>query len=937
MCMKKYILLLSILPIFSFAQQCDTIYPVQYADTIIYCITNASCHDTCDGRIAIEVIGNNQPYSFEWNNSNISTAGDNSRDSLCASSHLVTITDVNGNLVDNSQISTVEDPPNFSVFEILTNPTCFNYADGSIALNIGGATPPYTYLWNNGISSLNRDSLDSGVYMLTTMDANNCIRIDTFSLSNPNEVNSTTISDTLSCIGLCDGTGIVIPSNGVAPYTYFWDDGQANDTATNLCYGINTVFITDANGCLDTNEVDIANPDTLQLSNINIDSACYQICDGQLSVTIEGGQSPYSTSWNFNGTEFNNTDTITDNDLCPGNYQLIYTDANNCSDTALIPLIERDSFIVEGWVIDDSCYNSCTGQITVQLLNQENPPFIYSWNNGGNDTVISNLCSDTFELVIIDDRLCRDTLSFYVEPGDSMYFEDVEVTHNSCYGDTVGAISLINFNGGVLPLEYLWSNSEITSGINSLSAALFNVTVTDANGCSLDSSNIEVSQPDSLFITPSSEDVLCSGGQDGLIDLDIFGGIEPYFISWNNQIPDSTLIDTVSAGEYVYTLLDSNACVVSDTILINEPDELIITDSLINILCHGENTGEIHLAITGGTSPYLYSIDGGVTFQSQSYFDNLTAGSYSIVIKDVNDCILTSPLYNIIEPLTSLAASLASPNLLCFSDTGTIVLSVNGGTPNYSILWSNGMISNNLLGIGAGNYSVIILDENNCEVIESINVSEPNEINVNTVITDLLCFEDGGGAINVTTSGGITPYVLSWSNGETTSYINGLDADTYTLNLTDDNGCTDSYSFDVEQPELLELTSIVSHVECFGESNGQIDITVTGGTSPYNFDWSNLTSNEDLQNIPVGSYDVTVTDVNSCLIPLTTIVVNEPTEITYTITTIDLVCNNVDEGEISISVSGGTQAYSYSIDGGATYQSSNNFYNLQSNNYDIVI
>jgi gliding motility-associated-like protein len=936
MCMKKYILLLSILPIFSFAQQCDTIYPVQYADTIIYCITNASCHDTCDGRIAIEVIGNNQPYSFEWNNSNISTAGDNSRDSLCASSHLVTITDVNGNLVDNSQISTVEDPPNFSVFEILTNPTCFNYADGSIALNIGGATPPYTYLWNNGISSLNRDSLDSGVYMLTTMDANNCIRIDTFSLSNPNEVNSTTISDTLSCIGLCDGTGIVIPSNGVAPYTYFWDDGQANDTATNLCYGINTVFITDANGCLDTNEVDIANPDTLQLSNINIDSACYQICDGQLSVTIEGGQSPYSTSWNFNGTEFNNTDTITDNDLCPGNYQLIYTDANNCSDTALIPLIERDSFIVEGWVIDDSCYNSCTGQITVQLLNQENPPFIYSWNNGGNDTVISNLCSDTFELVIIDDRLCRDTLSFYVEPGDSMYFEDVEVTHNSCYGDTVGAISLINFNGGVLPLEYLWSNSEITSGINSLSAALFNVTVTDANGCSLDSSNIEVSQPDSLFITPSSEDVLCSGGQDGLIDLDIFGGIEPYFISWNNQIPDSTLIDTVSAGEYVYTLLDSNACVVSDTILINEPDELIITDSLINILCHGENTGEIHLAITGGTSPYLYSIDGGVTFQSQNYFDNLIVGSYSIVIKDANDCILSSPLYNIVEPLTSLTASLTSPNLLCFSDTGTILLTVNGGIPNYSILWDNGTITQNLYGVGAGNYSVTILDENDCEVIDSINVSEPNEINVNAVITDLLCFEDGGGAINVTTSGGVLSYDYSWDNGDTIPDLANLLAGTYELTITDGNNCNHIESFTVVEPNPLGVSSNLTHVDCFGNSTGEVDITVSGGTQNYSFDWSNLSSNEDLSNIPAGNYAVIITDINNCTISAS-VNINEPTEITYAVSTIDLVCNNIFEGEINIITSGGTPGYSYSIDGGVSYQNSNVFTNLQAGNYSVWI
>ena len=935
--MKKYLLLLSILPIFSFSQQCDTIYPTQYADTIIYYITNASCHDTCDGRIAIEVIGNNQPYSFEWNNSNVSTAGDNSRDSLCASSHLVTITDVNGNLVDNSQISTVEDPPNFSVFEILTNPTCFNYADGGIDLNIGGATPPYTYVWDDGVNLLNRSNLDSGIYVLTTMDANNCIRIDTFSLSNPNEVNSTTISDTLSCIGLCDGTGVVIPSNGVSPYTYSWDNGQANDTANNLCYGVNTVFITDANGCLDTNEVDIINPDTLKLSNITIDSACYQICDGQLSVTIEGGEAPYLTEWSLGGNIFNTTDTITNNDLCPADYQIKFTDANNCIDSVLIPLIERDSFVIQDWIINDSCYNSCTGQITVQLLNQESPPFIYDWSNGGNDTVISNLCSDTFELVLIDERLCRDTLNFYVEPGDSMYFEDVEVTHNSCYGDEDGVISLINFNGGVQPLDYLWSNTETTSGINSLPSGFYNVTITDANGCSLDSSNIEVSQPDSLFATASSADVSCFGGSDGLIDIDLFGGVVPYFISWDIVIPDSTLIDTVSAGVYIYSVIDSNNCTIIDTIIIEEPEELVLSDSIVDVLCKGDATGEIHLEVEGGVSPYQYSIDNGANFQSQAYFDNLIAGSYSIIVKDANDCEITSNLLDVSEPLTNITAGLTSPNLLCFGDVGTIILSVSGGTPSYSFLWSNGAITQNLIGAGSGYYEVTIFDANDCELVENINVSSPDEIIVSEVITNLSCFEDGTGEIDISITGGITPYVLSWSNGETTSDINWLDADTYTLNLTDDNGCTDSYNYDVDQPDLLELTSIVSHVACFGESNGEIDITVTGGTSPFNFDWSNLTSNEDLQNIPVGSYDITVTDINNCSIPLTTIAVNEPTEISYTITLTDLVCNNVDEGEVSISVSGGTPAYSYSIDGGATYQSSNNFYDLQSNNYDVVI
>ena len=932
--MKKYLLLILLIPIFSFAQS-DTV--IVGNDSLIYSYSDASCYASCDGQLQVSVFGPNTPYSFIIGASNDTIANGAILDTLCPSNYSILVLDVGNNLVDIHNVE-INAPSELLIYSsLIKNPTCHNESTGLINLATFGDNP-FLWSWNNGEITEDIAGLDSGMYVLTTTDGNGCSRTDTFELTNPSEVNSTTITDTLSCIGLCDGEAIVIPSDGVIPYTFEWnnDNTQINDTANNLCYGVNFVVITDANGCLDTNEVFIVNPDTLQLSNITVDSACYRICDGQLSVTIEGGEAPYLTEWSLGGSIFNTTDTITNNDLCPGDYQLNFTDANGCNSDTLIPLIERDSFVVQDWVIDDSCYNSCTGQITVQLLNPVNLPIIYSWDNGGVDTVISNLCSDTFELVLIDDRLCRDTFNFFVEAGDSMYFDTVAVTHNNCYSDEDGAISLINFNGGVQPLDYLWSNSETTSGINSLPSGFYNVTITDANGCSLDSSNIEVSQPDSLFATPSSEDVSCFGGSDGLIDIDLFGGVVPYFISVNSVIADTNYLDSLSAGAYFYNVVDSYNCEISDTIFINEPDELIIADSLIDVLCKGESTGEIHITVTGGTPPYEYSLNGGA-FQSQAYFDNLSAGSYSIIVKDANDCLLNSPLYNISEPLTVLSTGLTPLNLLCFGDTGTVVLTVSGGTPPYTYDWGNGVTTQNLIGAGSGYYEVTILDANDCELVETINVSTADEIIVSEAITDLSCFEDGTGAIDISITGGTTPYVLSWSNGETTSYIDELDANTYTLSLTDDNGCTDSTDFDVEQPDLLGITSIVSHVACFGESNGEIDITVSGGTPSYTYDWSNLTSSEDLSNILSGTYTVTVNDDNNCSTSVSA-TINEPSDIIYSVSTIDLLCEGEDEGQISISsISGGTPAYEYSIDG-FTYQlSTDAFNNLSAGNYTVDI
>ena len=946
--MKRCILFILFFPFISFGQQSDTV--IAGTDLLIYSYTHASCYASCDGEIEVSVFGTNTPYSFIIGSYNDTLANGSILDTLCAGNYSILVLDGNNNFVDAHYIE-LNAPSEILIFSnLIKNPECHDESTGLINLSTFGDTP-FSWDWSNGAITEDISLLDSGLYILTTTDGNDCSRTDTFELINPVEVTSITITDTLSCIGLCDGSGIVTPSDGVAPYTFLWDDPLAQDSsiATGLCYGLNTVYITDANGCLDTNKVFIANPDTLQLSNITIDSACYQICDGQLSVTIEGGQSPYTTEWSFGGNIFNTTDTITSDTLCPGDYQLIFTDANNCSDTVVIPLIERDSFLVQDWIINDSCYNSCTGQIKVQLLNQQNPPFSYDWSNGGNDTVISNLCSDTLSLEIIDARLCRDTFEFFVAPADSMYFDSIAVVHNSCYGDTDGSITVINFNGGVPPLIYTWSDGQITAaaGINTLPSGMYSVNIEDAFGCSLDSANIEVKQPDSLFATPSAlVNVSCFGASDGIIDIDIFGGSGTYFISWDISIPDTNYLDSLLSGEYIYTIVDDSLCTITDTLVIQEPDALAISDSLVHVLCNGDITGEIHLTISGGTPPYEYSIDNGVTYQSQNYFDNLSAGAYSIIVKDENDCLLNSPVYNISEPLSKVTAGLTAPNLLCYGNTVTIILNVNGGTPfsgpnPYTYSWSNGTTNQNLNSASAGSYSVTIFDANGCDTTVSITVTSPPLLTSSFIGNNLLCFQDNSGTIDLTVDGGISSlYTYFWTGpGSYTNTIadpQNLAAGTYNVEVTDANSCIITQSITLTEPDLLAVSSAQTHVDCFGNSTGEIDITVNGGTSPFSYAWSNLATTEDLLNLPAGNYDVTITDINNCNVPAS-ITINEPSDIIDTVTTTNLICNNESEGEILITASGGTPGYSFSIDGGTSYQNGSNFTNLQAANYSVYI
>jgi len=950
--MKKYLLLTLFLPLFGIADTCTTIMPpaINIADSIVYCVDSVICNSDCDGRIVVNVYPPGVVYIYKWDSDSVAIAGYNIRDSLCAGTYGVTITDANGVYIDYQDFF-IDEPSAINNYDNITDPTCFNDGNGSINIFTNGGTPPFSYQWSTGATDAGLgtvlSNISAGQYILTTTDNHLCTHIMPLTVGNPDEMTSTTITDTLSCIGLCVGEAIVTPADGIAPYTYLWSNDDTDSIGSGLCYGTNTVTITDANGCVATNSVDIANPDTLQLSNITIDNACYQICDGEISVTIEGGTGPYDTEWSLGGYIFDTINTTTEDTLCPGNYQIKFTDANECVDSVIIPLIERDSFIVADWPIPVSCYGVCDGQITVQLINQDNPPFTYVWNNGDSTDVISNLCSDTFELILIDFRECKDTFEFFIDEPDSLSYDTIIVTHNPCYGDSLGTITIGNLTGGVVPITYSWSNGDtsLIPGTFNLPFGFYQLHIEDANECAISVANIEVTQPPILNVSYLPAEASCFGYSDGSITVSISGGTGPGTYKLNNVLltGNDTIISNLSAGQYLYTILDSNNCVrPQDTSIVDEPAVLEIDTAMItNVLCHGWHTAAIDLTVIGGSQPYDYQWTGPGGPYTTADLNNIAAGNYFIDILDLNLCPL-SLSYNITEPSTPITANLViSSVILCNDSAGDINLSVIGGTPSYTFQWSNASTDEDLLNIGSGTYEVTILDATGvCDTTATITLTEPTEISQSPlpfpIITDLQCYQDGLGSIDLLIIGGTPQYSFLWDNGETTEDINNLSAGTYVITVTDDNGCPYIESFIVEEPDLLEATYVEAHVDCFGNSTGEIDITVSGGTLQYSYDWSNLTSNDDLLNIPSGTYDVMITDAHNCK-DSASVNINEPTEIIFTVNSIDLICNNEFEGEILIAASGGTPGYNYSIDGEATYSNGSDFLNLEAANYSVWI
>lgn len=261
-----------------------------------------------------------------------------------------------------------------------------------------------------------------------------------------------------------------------------------------------------------------------------------------------------------------------------------------------------------------------------------------------------------------------------------------------------------------------------------------------------------------------------------------------------------------------------------------------------NNFCFGEVLGAIDLEPYGGTSPYSYVWSNGETTQD---IDSLAAGTYTVVITDFNGCQVIYT-YTVTEPPLLVATGVVT-NVTCFGyANGSIDVSVTGGTAPYTYLWNDFDTNEDRSGFAPGVFTIEVTDFNNCTTTASFTVTEPDTLLVSAVIDDLECFGDSNGVIDISVTGGTTPYNYNWSNGQTSEDITGLIAGTYTVNVVDANGCSVTYSFEVTQPPLLVVSGTLTNVTCFGYANGTIDITASGGTPGYTYLWNDFDTNEEI-------------------------------------------------------------------------------------------
>ena len=321
------------------------------------------------------------------------------------------------------------------------------------------------------------------------------------------------------------------------------------------------------------------------------------------------------------------------------------------------------------------------------------------------------------------------------------------------------------------------------------------------------------------------------------------------------------------------------------TIIISQNITLTINPG--SPICTGTSSGSINLTVSGGTSPFTFLWNNGATTED---INGIPSGNYNVTVTDAGGC--TANASTTITELPPMILSAAVTNVSCFgASSGSINLTVSGGTSPFTYLWSNGSTSEDLASVIAGNYNVTVTDANACTATISATVGQPVIINASITVTNSSCFGGANGSINLTVSGGTAPYSYLWSNGSTSEDLTGLSAGTYIVNITDAGGCTASASSTITQPAtVLAASSIVTNTVCSGTLTGAIDLTVSGGASPYSYLWSNGVTTQDLAAVAAGSYNVTITDASGCTYQ-TNITINDgPSPITPTFTQLGPYC-----------------------------------------------
>ncbi|MEL6833889.1 MAG: T9SS type A sorting domain-containing protein [Bacteroidota bacterium] len=930
-----------------------------------------ACHGNANASIEVLAEGGVMPYEYSLNNGDFQA--DNVFTGLSAGSYVVSVQDMTGNVVSTNSFLIMQPEELMAMAAV---------DDDQITITPMGGTPAYTYQLNDNTpqSSAVFPDLDNGTYTITVTDANGCqttvmatVAVNTLAIT-------ASVVQQVTCHDADDGIITALVSGGTMPYQYRLNGGtlQPEPTFTNLAPGTYTVEVLDGEGFTrSSSTLTITNPPLLTLSAaVNVNT---------ITLSAGGGTPPLMYQLN-DGTP---QSSPVFSDLANGTYMLTVIDANDCT-TSTTAIVAVNSLVVSASLVNNiSCFNANDGTITVNAaggtepyeysldginfqtdnsfgglaagtytvtvrdsegftrttnsVNITNPtaisgsltvmertitvtasggtaPLMYQLADGTpqSSPVFNDVANGTYAVTIIDANGCELELSATVAVNTLVVSASL-VNDISCFNANDGTIT-VNVSGGTAPYQYSLdgANFQTDNSFGGLAAGTYTVTVMDGEGFTQTTNSITITNPPALS---GSVAVVVR-----TIAVSATGGTVPYMYQLEDGTPQSNPVFTdVPNGTYTITVIDANGCEfeLSATVAVNT---LVVSTGLVSdISCFNANDGIISVTVNGGTAPFEYSLD-GVNYQPENTFTNLAPGIYTVTVRDsegftrvTNSITITNP----VELLGSVDVTDNTITVVAGGGTGSLNYQLNDGTPQASPIFED---------VPNGTYEVRVIDANGCVLVLNATVAVNSLVVSLEIINDMSCFNVNDGQIEALVSGGTPPYEYSL-NGTTfqsSSIFAGLAPGEYTVTVRDADGFTrETGSITITNPPLLMMSVMVE-----GDS---VMITASGGTGDleYSVDGINFQAEPLFPDLPTGEYQVTVRDENGCAI-VTQVAIGTTLSVSFEVSGL-VNCFGEPGMTISITATGGTPPYLYSIDGGQTWFNSNIFTNLSGGTYEVQV
>jgi hypothetical protein len=827
---------------------------------------NVTCNGTASGSVTGTVTGGSSPYQYSINGIDFSSV--NVFSNLAAGSGTVTVKDALDCI--SSEAFTITQPAALSFSTLSsTNANC-GANDGSVLASGQGGVGTLLYKLDGGSfqTSGNFSGVQAGNHTVTIKDANACLKTESIVVNNFGSPTLTLLSKTnISCNGLSDGSIQLSASGGTGVHQFSINGGTSYQTSgvfNGLTAGSYSVLVKDAAGCKQGFIVKLNEALPVSFDASVTAPACSNSTDGSLLIhSATGGIGAFSYS--VDGLNYQSSPQFFG--LSSGSYLVHVKDAAGCEKDLTYVIPGTLPVVATATATATTCNGLSDGMVLMNS-NGGTAPYTYSIDGYSyqSNPLFNGLTSAAYTVKVKDANNCVNQVSAVVsQPG--VIQASTSATSATC-GVNNGAIIAVASGGSGGGYQYSLNGTSFntTGSFSGLNSGTYVITVKDGSLCTRNFTESVADADGPIIQTINSTDVGCHDGNDGSITVaNVSGGTGTLYYSLNAQNwSTSNQFINLSAGNYVVFVKDVNNCIGTSTAELIQPDPFIITKTTVDVACHGGNNGSVTIYAAGGSGTLAYSIDNGDTYQSSNTFTGLVAGLYKVTVRDIANCTGTI-MFSVNEPAPILFTT-GILNVSCYGDqNGSISVNANGGVGNYiySLGGLNYQSSNIFNGLSGAIYPVYVKDGNNCTAVHFVYVDEPDSLYLQASIYDVACSGGNNGAIDVTVIGGAGNNTYLWSTEEHVQDLQNLTAGEYLLEVTDQNGCEALESFTVEEPDMpLIVNAIVTPTIT---NSGAIDATVTGGTQPYSYQWSDGSLTEDITGLTPGTYFITVTDASGCV------------------------------------------------------------------------